>query len=405
MTPSRLGSPALFGLPRLATSFVGTALLTLALPLKISAAGASWQSTRLGVISAVSSVAGLVVLLVVGRYSDRHRLRLGRKRYPLMGLALAVPPLALFAMAEDDLTLLLASVGLVAARSMVDGSHLPVLSEASGHAQVPRFTGFITFFQLLGAAFGALAFGAGWPLPALGIVLVAASIAGFASAGHKMPWPRDETADAPPSAWPVEVVYLLAARTLFMAAVFIVTTFLLYVVRDVLAVADFKRTTAMFYGVALTGALIAVLPMARLSTRAGDKPVLFGAGATIGAAVIVLVVFGPASRTLAVACMFFYGVALAALGTSGLALMQRVVPSPLVAGRVLAAATGTAFLSQAIASLTGALLVDPLNAIEPRFGYYALVAALEVLILAGGACLLKVRVPLVALRGDGSSLR
>lgn len=88
--------------------------------------------------------------------------------------------------------------------------------------------------------------------------------------------------------------------------------------------------------------------------------------------------------------MLLYGASLSAVVSSGLSLVVRVVPRREAAGRVMAIASGTTLLSQALASLCGAIILDPLNRLAPTLGTWGLLACVELFLVLAGFCLLQV---------------
>ena len=183
----------------------------------------------------------------------------------------------------------------------------------------------------------------------------------------------------------LDLVNLLFARTFFLAGVLIVSTFLVFLVRDVLAAADVRRTAALLYGGTLAGALACAIPAGRLSERFGDRPLLLAAGAGIALVAPAFIGLAPGRPLVAMICMLVYGGAFAVVVSSGLSLTFALVNDPERAGRVLAIAGSTTFASQAIASGAGAVLLDPLNRWRPNAGYWGLLVFIE-LRLGRAAC-------------------
>jgi MFS family permease len=187
-----------------------------------------------------------------------------------------------------------------------------------------------------------------------------------------------------------DLVSLLIARTFFLAGTLIITTFLYYLTRDVLAAENPQRTTGLLYAVAIAGALLFALPVGRLTETVGEVPILFGSGSAIAVVAVLFLVAGSSRPAVAIACMLVYGACSAALIGSGISFLVRLVPHPAVAGRVMAVFTAATFVSQLLASLTGAALLDPLNRARAGAGYLGLVAALELYFALGAVFLLRV---------------
>lgn len=425
-------SALLFALPRLATAFAGTAIVTLTLPqLVVASVGDARKGLHLGSITMVASVASLAALYVSGRHSDRRRHTTGRRRLPAAWLALMVAPLAVLAVGARYPVAVGAVLALVVTRSLCDAAHLPIIADdlrrvpAGSHRSLgSRLSAHIAFDQFVGAGLGALAFArlpdVGGPSDTLrvsaapvAIVLAIVAAAGFLRSYRedRAPDPRDTVAggradravvdgarsaigavrvETPVEPWVSPCLRnLLAARTLFMAGVLIVSTFLVFLVRDVLAVTDVERVTAILFGGAIAGALVTALPAGRLAARVGERPTLMAAGLVIAMVAPAFVLLAPQRPTAAMLCMLLYGGAFGVVMTSGLSLTLAVVGDPARAGRIMALASATTLLAQAIASGGGALVLDPLNRIRPNAGYYGLVVLIELLLLGGAIFLMR----------------
>jgi len=435
-TPAAVSAP-LFALPRLATSFVGTGIVTLALPqMVVAAVGDAQKGLHLGSITAAASIASLAALYVSGVHSDRSRLGGGRRGLPVLWLSVMLVPLLVLALGATYPIAVGAVVALAVARSLCDAAHLPIIADdfreaSSRRAGIPAsatLSAHIAFQQFLGAALGALAFamlpwtgGPSAPLrtgvaPAAVPLLIMAMI-GFRRSYlplHRAgPQPKANGSGGAASAQPAigrapapgigtdgestggplisaSLRNLLAARTLFMAGVFIISTFLVFLVRDVLGAADVERITAILFGGTLVGALATALPAGRVAAKFGDRRMLVVAGLAVGMVAPAFLAFAPGRPAIAVVCMLLYGGAFGIVVTSGLSLTLAVVGDPARAGRVMALASATTFLAQAIASVTGAVLLDPLNWLRPNAGYAGLVVLIEVLLVAGGWFLMRI---------------
>jgi hypothetical protein len=398
--------PALFGLPRLATAYVNTALVTLGLPAVIlHAAGDARKGLHLGLVTAAGALVSIGVLYASGSLSDRSRRTDGRTRLAIVGLAAALPPLALLAWGTSYPFMLAATLALIAARSLCDGSHLPILADRFAAARPTRLAAFIAFYHFLGAGLGALVFASGtrwsWgtialysPAAVVGMVVTLGALVGFRASSGGPPSVADSPQEpGPPALRRVmgrDLVSLLIARTFFLAGTLIITTFLYYLTRDVLAAENPQRTTGLLYAVAIAGALLFALPVGRLTETVGEVPILFGSGSAIAVVAVLFLVAGSSRPAVAIACMLVYGACSAALIGSGISFLVRLVPHPAVAGRVMAVFTAATFVSQLLASLTGAALLDPLNRARAGAGYLGLVAALELYFALGAVFLLRV---------------
>jgi hypothetical protein len=301
---------------------------------------------------------------------------------------------------------LAATLVLIAARSLCDASHLPILADRFAAARSARFSAFIAFYHFLGAGLGALVFAAGthWsaatigvhsPAAVVGMAVTLGALAGFrASSGGITSVAGSPPEPRPPALRRVlsrDLLCLLVARTFFLAGTLIITTFLFYLTRDVLGAENPERTTGLLYAVAIFGALLLALPLGRLAEAVGEVPILLGSGAAIAAVAVLFIIAGPRHPAVAAACMLVYGGCSAALIGSGISFLVKLVPHPAVAGRVMAVFTAGTFASQLLASLTGAALLDPLNRARAGAGYIGLLAALELYFALGAVFLLRIR--------------
>ena len=326
-------SALLFALPRLATAFAGTAIVTLTLPqMVVAAVGDARKGLHLGSITLAASLASLAALYASGRFSDRRRQTTGRRRLPAVWLALMVAPLAVLAVGVRYPVAVAAILALVVTRSLCDAAHLPIIADdfrglpgGPRHALRTRLSAHIAFDHFVGSGLGAAAF-AGLPDVATGslrvaaapvaIVLAVASAAGFLRSyrtDRVLPDPAGAAPGPAGAGDPVEPWFspclrdLLTARTLFMAGVLIVSTFLVFLVRDVLAAADVEQVTAMLFGGAIAGALLTALPAGRLAARVGDRPMLMAAGLVIAVVAPAFLVLAPQRPAVAMTCMVLYG--------------------------------------------------------------------------------------------------
>jgi hypothetical protein len=400
-------NPALFGLPRLATAYVNTALVTLGLPAVIlQAAGDAHKGRHLGLVTAAGALVSICVLYASGSLSDRSRGTAGRMRLPIAGLAAVLVPLALLAGETSYPVVLAATLVLIAARSLCDASHLPILADRLAGVGSTRLAAFISFYHFLGAGLGSLVFAASaqWssitlgvhsPAAVVGMAVTLGALAGFCASSGSITSVADTRPEPRPpavrQALSRDLLCLLLARTFFLAGTLIITTFLFYLTRDVLGAENPERTTGLLLAVAILGALLLALPLGRLAEAVGEVPILFGSGAAIAAVAVLFLVAGPRHPAVGVACMLVYGGCSAALIGSGISLLVKLVPHPLVAGRVMAVFTAGTFASQLLASLTGAALLDPLNRAHAGAGYVGLLAALELYFGLGAVFLLRVR--------------
>ncbi len=410
--------PLLFGLPRLATSYVNVAVVTLALPVVvIEVVGVEGKGLHLGLITAAAAMMSIAVLYALGRYSDRHRARYGRRRYPLYGLALSLAPLSVLVFEGPYFLLVAAIIVLVAARSVTEGSHLPLLVEYDGFGATNRYTAAIAFYQILGAGGGALIF-SHFAAPstmgtylvslpaAIGILVVIAAMLGYRVSVSRLPRIRaarvtqavatDEggspsypEVDAPGFHLPPELRLLLLARLFFLAGIFIVSTYLVFVVSDVMEAHDVARTAGGLFAIAVVGGLLFALPSRRLTEKLGEIRTLLLAGAVLAVAAALFVLAGGPLPWVARASMILYGAGFTTVVSAGLSLTVQLIPRPELAGRIMAVVIASTFASQVLASMIGVALLDPLNRLASNAGYYGLLVATEICFAIGAMFLIR----------------
>ncbi len=410
--------PLLFALPRLATSYVNVSVVTLSLPfIVMEVARPETKGLHLGLITAAAALASIAVLFLVGAYSDRHRARHDRRRYPLYGLVLLVMPLAVIVLGGPYPLLVAAVVGLVVARSVTEGSHLPLLVEYEGFGSAHRYTASIAFYQVLGAGGGALVFtyfdarsaqGANVAaLPAaVGALVVILAMLGYQASVRRLPRahaagpagstvdgedgsPTPPRADAPDFHLSSELRALLLARLFFLAGIFIVSTYLVFVVADVMRVRDVARTAGELFAIAVVGGLLFALPSRRLTEKLGEIRTLYLAGAVLAVAAALFVLVGGRLPWAARAAMVLYGAGFTTVVSAGLSLTVKLIARPELAGRIMAIVIASTFGSQFLASMIGAALLDTLNRLASNTGYYGLLAAAEVCFALGALFLMR----------------
>lgn len=424
-----LSSPLLFGLPRLVTSYVNVSVVTLALPMiVIEVARPEAKGFHLGLITAAAALASIAVLYTVGTYSDKHRARQGRRRYPLYGLALFLVPLAALFLGGPYPLLVAAIIGLVVARSVTEGSHLPLLVDYDGFGATHKYTASIAFYQVLGAGGGALMFsyfdarsfnGANVAsLPAaVGILVVIVAMLGYRKSVRRLPRIRAGTVPAeelrgdgaaagpmaipmaiPPAIPPAEppefqlsreLRLLLLARLFFLAGILIVSTYLVFVVADVMKAHDVSRTAGGLFATAVVGGLLFALPSRRLTERLGETRTLLLAGAVLAVAAALFVLAGGQFPWVARVSMVLYGAGFTTVVSAGLSLTVKLITRPELAGRIMAIVIASTFASQFLASVIGTALLDPLNRLADNAGYYGLLAATEMCFALGALFLLR----------------
>ena len=398
----------LFGLPRFATMFVYTSLVTLTLPLLVvETVGDQSKGKHLGLITAAAALLSVGILYAFGRYRDRESRLIQGPRYPLYGLGLMLPGLIILASFRNYTLLIIAFFVIIGSRSFCEASHLAVLADRPQSGGRERFSAGITFWHFLGTGLGALTFGF---LPrtvlirggnllstpaALAAVLVSLSMSVYYFVYVK----QQKTKSIPPQedhkpkrfSLPRNLTYLIGARISFMTGILIISTFLLYIVRDLIGAQNVKQTTALLYGGSIIGAVLAALPAGRLTERRGERFVLYLSGSILALTAILFFTLGRFHLVFTLICMVIYGAGFSLTFSAGLSLTVKLIPHPQMSGRIMAIITASTLVSQFLASLSGAAVLDPLNRAGHNLGYFVLLVLLEIYFLIGGLFLFKIK--------------
>jgi MFS family permease len=399
---------------------VNVSLVALTLPaIVMETVGVDQKGLHLGLITAAGALISIAVVYAIGGYGDRNRARQGRRRYPLYGLLLLLAPLAVL-LFDVHYALIVAAVTVIfVARSVIESSHLPLLVEYGGFGATSRYTAAIAFYQILGAGGGALVFsefafvrlaggGVASILAATAVAVVLVALLGYGESVRRMRTlspvggpsrtngdgtdsPSLSGDDTPGFYLSHELRLLLTARLFFLAGVFIVSTYLVFVVADVMQAADVSGTAGRLFATAVVGGLLFALPSRVLTERLGEIDALLLAGAVLAAAAALFVLAGGRLPWIATAAMVFYGAGFSTVVSAGLSLTVGLVPRPELAGRIMAVVVASTFAAQFLASMIGAVVLDPLNRVAGNSGYYALLASTEICFALGAVFLLRLK--------------
>ena len=400
--------PIIFGIPRFATMFFYTSLVILTLPLLVvEAVGEDSKGLHLGLITGGAALLSVGFLYVFGIYRDRKRRTYQGVKYPLFGLLLALPALVLISVSEYYAILVFAFFVLVVSRSFCEASHLSVLTDLPDLKDRGHYTSGITFWHFLGSGLGAFTFGflpqltdsLGWRLSSgigtISIAVVAVSMLlfylVFFRAGALEDLEPGKKEKAIRFEIPRSLQYLIYARFFLLSGILIISTFLVFVVRDYLGAAETEKTTALLYTWSIAGAILSAIPAGKLVKKKGEIPVLFISGISLALVTALFFLTGPVIPWIGIPCMIIYGAGFAGTISSGLSLTVKLIPHPQMSGRVMAIIASSTFLAQFLASLSGAVLLDPLNRLHSNLGYFGLLAFIEMYFILGGIFLYKIR--------------
>ncbi|MDY0296348.1 MAG: hypothetical protein RB296_03430 [Acidobacteriota bacterium] len=390
-----------FGLPRFASLFVYTSLVTLTLPVWIlQNVGDEVKGRHLGLITAAAALLSVALLAVFGWYRDRRSRIAQGPKYPLYALGLMLPGLLLLHTELAYSAGIMVFLVLIVARSFCEASHLAVLADQPTAGGTERYTAGIAFWHFLGTGLGAAAFGLvsgtswlGMGGSAANAALLSFCVVAFSMVGYyggyvrKMRdrmMPPVEESRRMPMRLPRNLWLLVGARVFFLSGLLLIATFLVYIVRDLLAAGNVRQMTALLYGGSIIGSVLAALPAGRLTARRGERFVLFLAGTLLAGVAALFFLLGRIHLAVTIACMLAYGAGFAMVISAGLSLTVKLIPHPRMSGRIMAVMTAATFVAQFVASLSGAAVLDPFNRLRPNLGYLALLVLVEIYLAAGG---------------------
>jgi len=388
--------------------FFYTALVTLSLPvIVVEKAGESSKGVHLGLITAAGALLSIGVLSLFGIYRDRKSRTYQGASYPLFGLAVSLPALAAVSFHEYYGVLAAAFLVLIVSRSFCESSHLSVLTDRPELGNKGTYTSWITFWHFLGSGLGALSFGFlpqletvfGQPLAyglgAVSILVVTVSMLGFylvfyrpGQRAGRQPARETETVrfEIPPS-----LRCLILARFFLLSGVLIIATFLVYVVLDYLGAAEIKKTASLLYFWSILGSILSAVPAGKIIRKRGEIQLAFIAGGILSIVTALFFLLGPRFPVINIPCMILYGAGFAGIIASGLSLTVKLMPHPQMSGRIMAIFASSTFLAQFLASMSGALVLDPLNRWQENLGYFGLFALTEIYFFLGGFFLYRIK--------------
>jgi MFS family permease len=405
---SKKTQPLLFGLPRFGAIFFHSSLVILALPLiVVKNAGENSKGLHLGLITGDAALLSVGILYVFGIYRDRKsRIQQGWN-YPLYSLILSLPALFIISLSGQYTLLIFAFFILIISRSLCESSHLAILTDYPDLKNRENYTSGIALGHFLGTGLAALAFGfspqihetfglrqSSW-LGVLCIFMVLISITGFYFAFSRKGKNQNSTPQMEektiPFKIPISLIFLILARLFMLTGIMVISTFLVYVVRDFIGYTQVEKNTSILFSLSLLGSVISSVPMGKAVERKGEIPVLFFSGVSMALVTIVFFLFGPTVHEINIPCMLIYGAGFAGLISAGLSLTVKLIPHPQLAGRIMAVITASTFVAQFLASISGAAVLDPLNRIKQGLGYFFLFAVMEIYFILGGFFLYKVK--------------
>ena len=401
-------------LPRLTSAFLNAAFVIIALPIIVLAfAPEEQKGLQLGLLVGLSVVLTIVILLSTATASDSlPGLRIRRKPFVLAGHLLVLFGSLAFLIGSSYLILIVGTLFMVAARSAIDATHLPLLREIIPQEIRGRYSAPVSLMLVFGAAGGAVV--AGWlaqeaeragnnisflaPLSLAALGMAAFTGLVFATLVNE---PERE---AQPSALlkllknhkgKRERAYyrFMAARTVYLIGIFIVLIFFVYLVKDVYLATDYMLMAGVYYAVASLGAAAFAFPAGRLADRFGCLPVIIGCGAVQVISASTMFFLGYLHAALATAGALLFGAAFGGMYAAALALSTKLIPRVDDTAKYMSMIVVSTYIAQMTASLAGGPTLDLFNSWDSGLGYTALFVFALLCFLGGGAVFQKLTEP------------
>jgi MFS family permease len=422
---------ALLSIYWIAVGYLWTSLGGLILPdLVLELVGSANKGVALSALEGIGTLMAVVWQPVVGAISDRTRTRFGR-RHPFIVVGTLGDVLFLIGLALSGTYWLVAIFYflLQAASNTAQGPYqglMPDVVPAEQRATASGFYGIANGLGLLGGTVvaGYILAHAGRAAAILSICVVlmvtmlptvtlipdrvAPTQGQFRNVRHAIATTFTEPTRHPTFMW------LMGSRLLILMGLVGVQSFVYFYFSDVFFHHDRHATTTATYtllGIVIVAAFLVTLPAARISDRAGRRPIIL-AGGLLGAAGMLLLVFSsyqllPSELLQPLAASLHVPVLAAQATLTGIligigyglfysvdwAFIQDVIP-PGQAGLFMGFSNIATAGSGIIARLIGGFLLDPFNA-GPRLlglpgGYPVIFSVFFVWLVVGGLLILKV---------------
>jgi MFS family permease len=368
------------------------AMLAVVLPIEVLARSPeASKGLALGLIAGVGSLIGMVAQPVAGAYSDRCRLRWGRRRPFVLGGALINVAGLLWMPRTASLFALAAAFTLVQLGNNISGAaYQGYIPDQVPHQQRGKASGYMGLMSMLGtvSSFGVAAAlvspGHTYPfytilalILLLGAVLtvwkVPDSRAPEHQASSRMAWLQ--------SLQNPDFLWLSITRALVMLALYAMVTFVEYFIRDKLGLPNFVGATLVVSSVALVGSLAAALLAGALSDRIGRKGIVCAASLAMAVAFLFFVV-APVWKVIMVVGVLF-GLGYGAYTSVDWALALDVLPDKNRVARDLGVWGFASTLPQTLAPLIGGALLFLLAPSGWGYSGIFLLATLSSLAAAG----------------------
>lgn len=392
--------------------------------------GSAHKGAALGTLEGVGSLMAVVWQPLVGAYSDRTHTRFGRRMpFIAVGTAGDVVFLVGIALSGTYWLLLVFYFLLQTASNTAQAPYQGLLPDVVPQEQHGVASGYYGISNVVGLFMGTVVGGfilahAGPTAAILSIcvVLVATALPTLLLVPDRTPASVDRFA----SAWQAirttftrplrytSFLWLMSSRLLILMGLVGVQSFVYYYFSDVFFNHQAAATTTASYtllGIVIVCAFLISLPAARLSDRAGRRPVILGGG-LIGAAGVTILMFSryqllpaaivtplasalhvPPLAAQATLVGILIGVGYGLFFSVDWAFIQDIIP-PAEAGLFMGFSNIATAGSGIIARFVGGFLLDPFNR-GPHIlglpgGYPVIFGVFAVWLLAGALLILKV---------------
>ena len=386
----------LFAMPRMAGTFSHTGLFILSLPLLLlSGESSTNKGMELALVNSVAAICSMGLLWFFGSTADRRTHEYGNRWLVILSLALAVPPLIVLTFFKGIALAAVALVAMYLARILTDSLLLAHLAEDDTLVPKERFTTALVFMHFLGSLTGAVAFGllpfsfaaaSGWfllPVAGLATVLTVTALLSFVLATKEDPVSQKRITPYSPFSLNSDCKRFLAGRCFFLAGILVVPLFLVYMIDDVVQVADVKGTSAELMICLLVGGLLASAVSSRLMRKRGELILLFKVGFLLAVVAPLFMLLLWRGSPLIYGCMVLLGAGFGVIMAAGTALNVRLVGKTGMAGRYMALVTISTFFAQFLASSIGGVVLDLFNRIGANLGYIGLLVLVECFFCCG----------------------
>ncbi|HDZ86304.1 MAG TPA: MFS transporter [Actinobacteria bacterium] len=181
---------------------------------------------------------------------------------------------------------------------------------------------------------------------------------------------------------------VLIAQFFIMLALYSITAFFQFFVKDTLGVKEFTLATGYLVSAATTVALISAYFVGLTIDKIGFKKITIMAGSIFITLTMILITTKSYALTLVLAT--FFGLAQGILATVTLTLAMKALPNDANHGRDLGIWASVSIISQLIAPIIGGPILDKFNLIKTGLGYQVVFSIAVVYLIIGVLFILRI---------------